>query len=134
MRIANSWATLALLGLFACDEAATVTPPPPAVESRQPETTRDSFEAVPQQATQLLVGAHNWLQAVNGLNSTRWLPTSTSTYPSVGAYLQVAEGADLDGPTLRAALEARGYTVTQVLTPTDTGIAGGYILECANFG
>ena len=141
MRIPSS---SALLGLLGCEAEAPVAPPPAAPTA---EVAFDSsrFEPVRRQWTNLLTmnsgnpwGSEgplggNWVQAVNGLNSMVMMGPDTYTRPSVGVYLQVEEGAELDETALRAKLDAKGFTLTQLLTPADTGIEGGYVLECANF-
>ena len=79
------------------------------------------------------MNSRDWVQSVNGLYSSAMRGLDTYVRPAVAVYLQLEEGAKLDATALRAQLKAKGFTLIQLLTPADTGIERGYVLECANF-
>ncbi len=147
MRIPSFIALLGLLGLLGCEAEAPVAPPPAAPTAPTAEVAFDSsrFEPVRRQWTNLLTmnsgnpwGSEgplggNWVQAVNGLNSSAMMWPDAYARPAAAVYLQLEEGAKLDETALRAQLKPKGFTLIQLLTPADTGIERGYVLECANF-
>ena len=133
MRIPTSIALFGLLGLLGCEAEAPVTPPPAAPQA-EPAFDSSGFAPVPMRWTHLVTMDFGWVQAVNGLNSSAMMGPNAHARPAAAVYLQVEEGAELDETALRAQLGAKGLTLIQLLTPADTGIEHGYLLECAAFG
>ncbi len=137
MRIPSSIALFALLALAGCAaESPEPTPTPTPAPSLQAEPAFDSNGAgpVPMRWTSLVtMNSRDWVHAVNGLNSSAMMGPDTYARPAAAVYLQLEEGAKLDETALRAQLKPKGFTLIQLLTPADTGIERGYVLECANF-
>ncbi len=133
MRIPSSSALLGLLGLLGCEAEAPVAPPPAAPQA-EPAFDSSGFGPVPMRWTHpVTMDSRGWVQAVNGLNSSAMMGPDAYARPAAAVYLQLEEGAELNETALRAQLEAKGLTLIQLLTPADTGIERGYVLECAAF-
>ena len=123
-----------LLGLLSCEPEIPETPPPAAPPTAA-AIAGSRFEPARRRWTNLLTtSSDHWVQTVNGLNTTVATVPDSYTRPAAGVFLQTEDGAELDETALRAELADKGLTVIQLLTPEDTGVEGGYVLECAAFG
>ncbi|MEM7199230.1 MAG: hypothetical protein AAF628_03130 [Planctomycetota bacterium] len=135
MKTTPSIALLGLFGLLGCDTDAP-EPAPPHTASAEVEPSPDESEVRPAPVHwihAISLDAHDWVQTVNGLNMNVPMGPDTHTRPAAAVYLQAEDGTELDEATLRAQLEKKRLTVVQLLTPAETGVKGGYLLECAAF-